>query len=386
MTVLMRLALREPFRNARDAHPGILLQRGYPEHESGDAATKNKHVEKICQIPAGDPYRRAYERWVRFTADPQRFIGTVLRLDTRLFISLSAGGMLETGCAIQHSYGVPYIPGSSLKGLVSGFARARNGFGPEACAELFGTEAQAGSAHPDGLSGVIGFHDAWWVPDSAKTPLVQEVVTSHHPDYYGNDGRSAATDLDSPVPNAQVAVRGSFLFVIEGPGAAWLDLALDILEAALLEQGVGAKTRAGYGYFSEDAERGAAYRKEVRDLRDRKEVERTQRQQEQAAAQAQAAFDALSEQGKELHRAEAELSHDLAHAEAEQRAQRPGLIAVLNHLVEAAQSWPLEERGRAADLLERVYDAIGWFDRGKGKKQRQKQEAKRRGAIEALRS
>ena len=124
----------------------------------------------------------------------------------------------------------------------------------------------------------------------------------------------------------------------------------------------------------------------MRDLRDRKEVERTQRQQEQAAAQAQAAFDALSEQGKELHRAEAELSHDLAHAEAEQRAQRPGLIAVLNHLVEAAQSWPLEERGRAADLLERVYDAIGWFDRGKGKKQRQKQEAKRRGAIEALRS
>ncbi|WP_006747396.1 RAMP superfamily CRISPR-associated protein [Thioalkalivibrio paradoxus] len=378
MIALIRTVLREPFQNARNAHPGLLLQRGYPEHESGATATKTEYVERICRIPAGELYRRAYERWQRCTADPQRFAGAILRLDSRLFIGLSAGGMLETGCAIHHSYGVPYIPGSSIKGVVSGFARAQSGFSPAACNELFGAAAQAGSPNPDGLSGVIGFHDAWWVPDSATTPLVQEVVTSHHLEYYGSEGGSDATDLDSPVPNAQVAVRGSFLFVIEGPGAAWLDLARDMLQAALQEHGIGAKTRAGYGYFSEDTERAASYQRMLQDLRESEAREREE-------AEARAAFDALSDEGKALYRTEEKLTGHLALSEAERRMQRSVLVAALNQLTDAAKSWPPADRRRAAELLERAYDAIGWFDPGKDKKKREKQEAKRRAAIQDLR-
>lgn len=386
MIALMRTALREPFQQAPHAHPGLLLQRGYQEHESGDAATKTAHVQRICGIPAGQFYRRAYERWVRCTADPQRFAGTVLGLESRLFIGLSAGGMLETGCAIHHSYGLPYIPGSSIKGVVSSFARAQAGFSAAACNELFGAEAQAGSTYPDGLSGVVGFHDAWWVPDSAPTPLVQEVVTSHHPEYYRSEGGSDATDLDSPVPNAQIAVQGSFLFVIEGPGAAWLDLALNMLKAVLRERGIGAKTRAGYGYFYEDPERAADYRRILNDLRESEARERARRQREQQAAEAQAAFEALSDEGKARHRTEGELTRYLALSEAEQRIHRSVLVAALNHLADAARSWPPDDRRQAAALLERAYDAIGWSDPGKDKKKRQKQEAKRRAAIQDLRA
>jgi CRISPR-associated protein Cmr6 len=384
MIELMRSALREPFKSARKAHPGLLLQRGYAKHESGDAATKAAHVERLCEIPASDLYHSAYQRWVRFTANGHRFAGAVLRLDTRLFIGLSAGGMLETGCAIQHSYGVPYIPGSSIKGVVSSYARKR-GLSTEACEELFGAEARVGSEHPDGLSGVIGFHDAWWVPGSARTPLVQEVVTTHHLAYYGSEGSAQATDFDSPVPNAQVAVRGSFLFLIEGPSAAWLDLALKILKEALNRQGIGAKTRAGYGYFSEDPERDGLYRKALREFLRDAEVERERHLRELAAEQDLIAFEKLSEEGKQVHQTVAELNRYTALSEAEQRAQRSQLIAVLNSLSDSASAWPPEDRSQAAALLERAYDSIGWFDPGKDKKQRQKQEDKRRAAIAALR-
>jgi CRISPR-associated protein Cmr6 len=67
-------------------------------------------------------------------------------------------------------------------------------------------------------------------------------------DYYGSEGAKPATDLDSPIPNAQIAVRGAFRFVLEGP-AAWLPLGAEMLTAALTEVGIGAKTRTGYGVF-----------------------------------------------------------------------------------------------------------------------------------------
>ena len=110
------------------------------------------------------------------------------------------------------------------------------------------------------MSGLLTFHDAWWVPESADRPLVPEIVTTHHPEYYGQDGRTPATDFDSPVPNAQIAVHGAFRFVIEGPPAiegplpaAWLVLAEQILVAALSTRGAGAKTRTGYGLFGAEA-------------------------------------------------------------------------------------------------------------------------------------
>lgn len=248
---LMRTDLRPLYRAATDAHPGLLIQRGYQEFDNQSdegKRRKTEHIERICRLPASDLHARAFARWRAFTGDPGRFKPVTLALEGRLFVGLTGGGTLETGCAISHSYGMPYIPGSSVKGVVTGHVRATP-FGtkhPEVCDALFGAEPT--EAEPQGLGGVISFHDAWWVPGSADTPLVQEVVTTHHLKYYGSEGATSATDLDSPIPNAQIAVRGHFLFVLEGP-AAWLPLAAEMLTAALTETGIGAKTRAGYGLF-----------------------------------------------------------------------------------------------------------------------------------------
>lgn len=268
-TRLRREALNRLYEAARDAgpHPGLLLQRGLAEHRTGDQAIKTEHVERVCESTVGGFYQRAYDRWRRATGDAARFRSVELTLRTRLFIGLTGAGMLETGCIISHAHGAPCIPGSSVRGVVRAHACDRLGADHAVAAELFG--APTDDTRPAGLSGLITFHDAWWKPGSAgepklpgepvpakeeptgasaNSPLVQEVVTTHHPDYYGGDGKEPATDFDSPVPNAQVAVRGAFLFVIEGP-AAWLDATERMLVEALTTRGAGAKTRSGYGLF-----------------------------------------------------------------------------------------------------------------------------------------
>ena len=258
-THLMREALCPLYRNAQEAHPGLLLQRGLTEHRGGDNQTKSKHIERICRHAAGDFYRRAYGRWRRATGDPAHFRSVILALETRLFIGLTGGGMLETGCVIGHSHGIPCIPGSTVKGVVNAYARERlrDADGRALCNELFG--APPAAEHVVAVSGLIAFHDAWWVPGSADSPLVLEVVTTHHQDYYGQDGKTPATDFDSPVPNAQIAVRGRFRFVVGGP-AGWLELAERMLIDALSTRGAGAKTNAGYGLFSKDVEKDAEAR------------------------------------------------------------------------------------------------------------------------------
>jgi CRISPR-associated protein Cmr6 len=244
----------QPFyRAANEAHPGLLIQRGlalYDQDSEAGREAKTSHLRRICAIPASDFYQHAYARWEAATANPARFRQVRLELLSRLFIGLSGGGMLETGCAISHSYGTPYIPGSSLKGVVRSVVRGSHfaQTNPRVMDELFGVDANPDGDSPAGLSGLVCFHDAWWVPGSAPTPLVEEVVTTHHLEYYGQEGAVPASDTDSPIPNAQLAVRGQFLFVLEGP-PAWLDLAEKMLTAALAHQGIGAKTRTGYGLF-----------------------------------------------------------------------------------------------------------------------------------------
>ena len=227
-------------------HAGLLLQHGLVEYDKDRTTFKKELIDQVCRLQISDLYRHAYSRWNRFISNHDRFRSTQMQLETRLFIGLTGSGMIETGCAVGHSHGAPYIPGSSVKGVVNAFARKRLvGDDRAFCDELFGSAIDEGS--PVGLSGLTCCHDAWWVPDSAESPMVCEVVTSHHPDYYSIG--KAPSDFDSPVPNYQVAIRGAFLFVVEGP-SNWIDFTSKILIDALIHEGIGAKTNIGYGRFS----------------------------------------------------------------------------------------------------------------------------------------
>lgn len=253
MTQLVRDDLRNLIGETSTAHPGLLIQRGWTETEP--VGSKSSFIERICNLPAPPFYRIAFERWLAATKDPKRFVHCAMKIEGRLLIGLTGGGALETGCAVSQTYGMPYLPGSSIKGAV--LAWAKNNLGePDAQNYIFGAEPDA--LNPTGLSGEITFHDAWWIPainESAQKikPFAEDVVTTHHSGYYGSEGEIEATDLDSPIPNAIIGVRGTFLFTLEGD-SRWLLLARFMLEKALGENGIGAKTAAGYGYFKADQE------------------------------------------------------------------------------------------------------------------------------------
>lgn len=238
---LQREAVAGRFAKAGDANAGLLLQRGWPSAASGEGS-KAAHLRRVARVRPVPAYARAFARWKAATADSQRFYQCESRLQSRMLIGLSGGAALETGGTVSHIWGMPMIPGSSLKGLARAHAEQLLGDGHPLVQEMFG--AREG----DALSGVVAFHDAWWVPPASgrTSPFVCDVLTVHHQDYYTSQGNSPASDKDSPVPVPLIAVQGEFLFVIEGL-RNWATLAGHWLMAALAERGAGAKSAAGYG-------------------------------------------------------------------------------------------------------------------------------------------
>ena len=180
-------------------------------------------------------YRLAYQRWETFwkTDAPEGRLCVKGRVRGRMAAGLGAKGVLEVGLRLSHSYGVPLIPATAVKGVLRGTLDDES-----LISFLFGCEEQMG---------FVDFQDAWWVPES-KAPLAMDVMTVHHPEYYS--GKGPPSDCDSPNPVQFLSVRGSFLFVADAPNKVWRDYVEKLLVPTLEKQGIGAKTAAGYGRFA----------------------------------------------------------------------------------------------------------------------------------------
>ncbi|GIV16456.1 MAG: hypothetical protein KatS3mg022_1891 [Armatimonadota bacterium] len=177
----------------------------------------------------------------------RHFVATAV---SPIAVGLGNESVLEVGLAIHHTYGVPIIPGSALKGLCRRGAlrlRQEGKLSEDAFRVLFGYSEQSGEAS----AGYITFWDAWYDPDSVEgTPFHRDVVTVHHPDYYGG-GKAFPTDFDdpNPVPFLVVKPGARFLFALQAPDEQWGAFAQKLLEWCLQNLGVGAKTNAGYGFL-----------------------------------------------------------------------------------------------------------------------------------------
>jgi CRISPR-associated protein Cmr6 len=226
-------------------------------------------IDRAAGVEPGQPYLLAYDRWKSIIAgDTARFGTWKGRIAGRLYLGRGEPSLLEATVVLHAIYGVPYIPGDTLKGTALARARAsaaqavvaiaRDGRarGPEGenkpatvadvFAALFGRGP--GEDGDRGEAGCVVFHDAWWDPGSASPPLAPEVINVHHADYYLSEGRKPPTEFDSPVPNPQVAVRGEFLFAVEGP-EPWAGFGLGLLKEALSSEGIGGRGNVGYGLF-----------------------------------------------------------------------------------------------------------------------------------------
>jgi CRISPR type III-B/RAMP module RAMP protein Cmr6 len=151
----------------------------------------------------------------------------------------------ENGLTLHPVYGVPYLPGTSLKGILRAWVLS----------QAWGRDWQEGGIYfrelfgqggHDGVAAVVDILDALPVPGTRMFTL--DVLTPHHADYY--EGRSAPLGWEGPNPvHFLAAAKGvRFRIVVEGD-PAWVTKATEWLALALAERGVGAKSRAGYGRF-----------------------------------------------------------------------------------------------------------------------------------------
>jgi CRISPR type III-B/RAMP module RAMP protein Cmr6 len=264
-------ARRNPFRNyACDQHMGLLWRLGgvpalFDSSESAQTY-KSKHVgavvaqsDKWAASKHCAQYKRALNRWQAW-ARPICETATV-KLNTRLFIGLGGASVHETQVLLHPVWGLPYLPGSTLKGALKAWLRSKIVAMPQEdqihaesleklMVNLFGT-----ANDNDGQAGLLTVHDAWWLPDGTQGPLVREVETPHHMAYYAGQ-QDTPTAFDSPNPVAQLAVQGSFWLAIAHHGATqtWADQCMQWLCLALGDNergGLGGKAfAAGYGLFT----------------------------------------------------------------------------------------------------------------------------------------
>lgn len=208
---------------------------------------------------------------------------------------------LENGFAFLNPYGLPYLPGSGVKGVLRRAAEElageliesdHKGWTEAAITALFGLESE--DYQKEHQRGALTFWDA--IPKPARNRLGIEVMTPHYGGYY----LGVTTPHDASQPNPIV-----FLVVPEGSefsfhltcdlarlptelADTWRDLMRAAFEHAFDWLGFGAKTAVGYGAMRRDAEaeRRAAQARAEREAEARRQQEAAE---EEARRQAELA-------------------------------------------------------------------------------------------------
>lgn len=230
--------------SSRSTHAGLWFERYV-----GDLNTESsKRDLMVATATIGVPpiYGYHYDLWCESL--PSTCCFATAEVIGRMLVGSGEKGAAEAGITLHQTYGVPYIPGSALKGLtatyanihVAGFAAPTSRHStPTPYEVMFGTEMSAG---------YVTFFDALYIPNTGpnRRPLEPDVITGHHSGYYVGNTPTAPADWDSPIPVPILTAVGCYLIALDGPDA-WVKVALEILGLALRDSGIGAKTAAGYG-------------------------------------------------------------------------------------------------------------------------------------------
>ena len=174
--------------------------------------------------------------------------------------------------AMHGSYGCPMLPASSLKGAAKAYAARPAKASPDEISRVFGSvpqrkgaaasaaiEEEPAEGNPTtednghaGRGGVV-FLDALPVPRTLQIDL--DVLTPHNSPYYAGaekgEVENPPADYWQPSPVEFLTLSGGeFRLVLLAKDARLLKSAAKWVAEALQDQGIGAKTSAGYGYMS----------------------------------------------------------------------------------------------------------------------------------------
>lgn len=241
----IRQKLTSEARNEKGTNAGLWLDKYISNQERGDDESRRLLVEEVAELPEPPEYAAYYKRWqamlTGYKAQTRR-----AQVRGRMVVGLGSESLLEASICLHRTYGVPYIPGSALKGLASSYAHHRLGEqwsrGETFHNLVFGNGDEAG---------YITFFDALLIPGTGLHghALAPDVITVHHQKYYQQ--QRPPTDRDDPNPVPFLSATGQYLLALSAPDfqqpTRWVDLTFQILAEALDKLGIGAKTSSGYG-------------------------------------------------------------------------------------------------------------------------------------------
>lgn len=243
------------------------------------------------------------ERWGTIVRESGG-IGFTMTTAERLVAGLGASHVLETALTLERNTGLPYLPGSTVKGLARAWGLIEIAAQLEVALDdklgektLLNVIAETLISEPtetllqslqklrpvsedteafvqwfrfifgwQGEAGAVCFVDAKYAGEQPPK-YVADVMTPHYINYYTDNGGKPPTEDDNPNPVSFITVdsgnvfafgvvpRLSAFIVFEGEDrdnklTTALDVSADWLSKGLSQLGVGSKTTAGYGFFS----------------------------------------------------------------------------------------------------------------------------------------
>ena len=271
---LHKAAQEQPPRRGADGHAGLWFDKfcdqwrvdgyGWSMTSSSADGKNNPKLSWINTLMSGKIGRAEQIRQsaLRLAALVESRGGRweVLTTESRFVTGLGRSHPIENGFAWHPTLGTPYLPGSSIKGMVRAWTRLDADPKPDrqTIERLLGGSDRVGS---------LCLLDA--VPIE-PVQLEADVMTPHYAGWTENDPPG---DWRSPVPIPFLvtAPETPFLFGLipcRTVSPDDLDAVSDWLRSALSWAGGGAKTAVGYGRFGQDAGRTDDLRQRLRD-RDR---------------------------------------------------------------------------------------------------------------------
>lgn len=250
-------------RVKENTHPGLLIDKYVDSWHAGignfSERVQKPAVQDAADLsrtpPPGLDWKDLFARHAAFLAAAGAAPWDMVTAGP-LTLHLSRASALENaGLCLHRVYGFAYLPGTGLKGMARSYAetvwlpaQSDPVAARDTIRRVFGHLKENGD--DSGRAGAVVFHDAW----PAEWPrLVADLLNNHHKGYYG--GTDAPGDWDEPnmVSFLAVAPGTRFWFALArrrfDVDDALLSQAREWLTLALIDEGAGAKTAAGYGGF-----------------------------------------------------------------------------------------------------------------------------------------
>lgn len=273
-----------PVKRGNDSNTGLWYDKfcsAWKNNGGNWEIEKNNWIKTVVGEELGNAQliKDIFERLTRLVLQRNGKV-RFFRTDSRFVTGIGREHPVENGFTWHPLLGLPFLPGSSVKGMVRAWAENWLSADKELVSRIFGPEGEGSKA-----AGTVVFFDA--LPDESVR-LEADVMTPQYSGYYKKDGGPPA-DWYSPVPIPflTVAEGQTFVFAMAPRRTGHIDDTEDMkkacewLEQLLPNIGAGAKTAVGYGRFVPDVDKEKEWNKRFEEEKKASEVKKQEREKQQ---------------------------------------------------------------------------------------------------------